>query len=319
MQTLIALLGFAVLNTIHLRRYLAKKKKEKATQGTTSDKNPSISSSKTAAHALHLDDEKSHSGLWLLAMEEFHKLQCYYAIALLIASFVALYGGNSAEKAQLDEVFLMLISADGLVPVALTLYTLMLLRKTTLYHIILTSISTLLASATGFWVFKHYSSDQPLTSDRWPDTCGALSPQYICRWNFELSEDYYPQIAFVAGAIFCDMLIFCLVVWYTLSRVKIEALVQLKERVFPEGSKTLGLVKAMLHTLAIIILLACTLMELFFFRLLFFEKYSIMDVNDWGFGQIVGITVWFAVIIDLARHEIGMSQLWVLHSLQLHL
>ena len=41
-----------------------------------------------------------------------------------------------------------------------------------------------------------------------------------------------------------------------------------------------------------------------------------MDVNDWGFGQIGGITVWFAVIIDLARHEIGMSQLWVLRSFQ---
>ena len=48
-------------------------------------------------------------------------------------------------------------------------------------------------------------------------------------------------------------------------------------------------------------------MELFYFGLLFFEKYSIMDANDRGFGQIVGITVWFAVIIDLSRHEIGMS------------
>ena len=119
----------------------------------------------------------------------------------------------------------MLISADGLVPVALTFYTLMLRRKTTLYHIVLTSISTLLASATGLWVFKYYSSEQPLTSDRWLDICGALSPQYICRWKFELSEDYYPQIAFVVGAILCDLLIFCLVVWYKLSRVKIEALV----------------------------------------------------------------------------------------------
>lgn len=315
MQTLIALLGFAVLASIHLRGHLAKKKKDKAARSNTTDECPSNSSSKIAAHATPLDDEKSHIGLWLLATEEFHKLQCYYAIALLIAPFVALYGGNNLEKAQLDEVFLLLISADGLIPVALTLYTLMFVGRITLYHIVVTIISALLASATGFWIVSHYSSNQPLTSEQWPDTCGALSLQYICRWDFKLSLADYPQIVFVVAAILCDILIFYLVVWYILSRVEIESLARLKERVLPKNSRTLGLVKATLHTLAVIVLLGCTLMELFFFERLFFQKYTIMDLNDWGFGQIVGITAWFAVIVDLARHEIGMSQLWAPHLL----
>ena len=243
-------------------------------------------------------------------------MQCYYAIALLIAAFVALYGGNNAERAQLDEAFLLLISADGLIPVALTLYTLMLFRRSTLYHIVLTVISALLASSTGFWIVKHYSLNQPLTSEQWPATCGSLSPQYICGFGFELSYAYSPQIVFTVVAVLCDILIFYLVVWYALSRVEIESLTQLKDIVLPKGSRTLGLVRAMLHTLAVIILLACTLGELFFFGKLLNEHDTIMDVHDWGFGQIVGITVWVAVIIDLARHEIGMSQLWVSPHLQ---
>lgn len=317
MQTVIALFGFAVLTSIHLHRHLARRK-EKGFQSTSKEESPSFTLTKTAAHATPLHAERSHRSLWLLATEEFHKLQCYYSIALLSASFVALYGGDNAQKAQLDEVFLLLISANGLIPVALTFYTLMLLRRTTLYHIVLTVISALLASATGFWIVKHYSLYEPISSEQWPDTCGALSPQYICGLEFPWSQLYYPQLVFAVVAIFCDMVITYLVVFYTLSRIKIEPLTRLKCRVLPKGSRMLGVVKAMLHTLAVIMLLTCTLMELFFFEKLLFDQYTIMDVNDWGFGQIVGITVWLAVIIDLARHEIGMSQLWVPHPSQPH-
>ena len=309
-QTLIALLGFAVLASVRLRRHLAKKKRERAAQHTIKEKGAWISSSKIAANPPTFGNKKSHSKLWIFAMGEFHKLQCYYAIALLIASFVALYGRNDADRAQLDDVFLMLISANGLVPVSLTFYTLMLLRRTTPYHIILTIISALLASTTGFWIVKNYSLDQPATSEQWPDTCGALSPQYICGgYQFEMNDNYYPQIVFTVGATLCNILILYLVIWYTLSRFKNEYLARLKERLLPPGSRMLRLGKVVLHTLAVVILLACTTMELFFFVKLLFNKYTITDLHHWGFGQIVGITVWVAVVVDLARHEIGMSPL----------
>ena len=269
-----------------------------------------MSSSKMAADPLPLGSKKSHSKLWISAMGDFHKLQCYYAIALLVASFVALYGRNDAARAQLDDAFLMLISANGLVPVSLTFYTLTLLRRTTPYHIVLTIMSALLASTTGFWIVRNYSLDQLATSEQWPDTCGALSPQYICGgYEFEMNDNYYPQIFFTIAATLCDILILYLVMWYTLSRFKNEYLARLKERILPKGSRTHRLVKAVLHTLAVVILLGCTTMELFFFVKLLFNRYTITDLHDWGFGQIVGITVWVAVIVDLARHEIGMSPL----------
>ena len=307
-QTLIALLGFAVLASFRLRRHLAKKKGERAAQHTIKEQGAWMSSSNIAANPPPLGNEKSHSKLWIFAMGEFHKLQCYYAIALLIASFVALYGRNDAARAQLDDAFLMLISANGLVPVSLTFYTLTLLRRTTPYHIVLTIMSALLASTTGFWIVRNYSLDQPATSEQWPDTCGALSPQYICGgYEFEMNDNYYPQIFFTVAATLCDILTLYLVMWYTLSRFKNQYLARLKERLLPKGSRTHRLVKAVLHTLAVVILLGCTTMELFFFVKLLFNKYTITDLHDWGFGQIVGITVWVAVIVDLARHEIGMS------------
>ena len=310
MQTLIALLGFAVLSSVHLRRHLVKKKDEGAAQHTIKAKGTSTSLSKRAAHPLPLDKKKSHSDLWIFVIGEFHKLQCYYAIALLIASFVALYGRNDSERAQLDDVFLLLISANGLLPVCLAFYPLMLLRRITQYHIVLTITSALLASITGFWIVRNYSLDQPLSSERWPDTCGALSPQYICaRKDFGMNNNYHPQFVFAVGATLCNTLILYLVIRYTLSRVKNEYLVQLKERLLTKGSRTLGSIKAVLHALAVTILLACTTMELFFFVKLLFNKHTIADLHNWGFGQIVGITVWLAVIVDLARHEIGMSPL----------
>ena len=115
-----------------------------------------------------------------------------------------------------------------------------------------------------------------------------------------------------------------LVVWYILSRIEIRSLARLKERLFPKGCRAPSLVKPLLHTLAAIVLLACTSMELFFFFFFFFFEelrfiiYTIMNVNNWGFGRLVGITVWFTVIVDLARREIAMSLPWVPHPFQPH-
>lgn len=48
-------------------------------------------------------------------------------------------------------------------------------------------------------------------------------------------------------------------------------------------------------------------MEYFFFYQMLVPQYDrIVNFEDWGFGQIVGIAVWAVVILDLARHEIGM-------------
>lgn len=64
-------------------------------------------------------------------------------------------------------------------------------------------------------------------------------------------------------------------------------------------------VNVFLHGSATLILIGCTIIELFFFGQLLLTK-SIMGIHDWSYGQFVGITIWTAVIVDLVRHEIGM-------------
>ena len=70
----------------------------------------------------HAKMMKGHFGFWLRSLSEFHKAQCFYSIALQIASFVTIYG---KEKNRMDDTFPLLISADGILPVATVLYTLL--------------------------------------------------------------------------------------------------------------------------------------------------------------------------------------------------
>jgi len=148
MQTIIAFLAFAILSSVRLHRVYRSKKQlaQGHADAAESPDQPVEAKSKVRTH----DKDQGHIEICLNALSEFHKAQCLYSIALQIASFVALYGKNSAYKDSFDEAYLLLLSADGLIPTSITFYTLMLFRYVNDYHIVLTSISALLASVTGF-------------------------------------------------------------------------------------------------------------------------------------------------------------------------
>ena len=65
--------------------------------------------------------------------------------------------------------------------------------------------------------------------------------------------------------------------------------------------------KIVVHVAAGSVLVWCTAMEIFFFYQMLVPQYDrIVNVKEWGFGQIVGIAVWAVVIVDFVRHEIGL-------------
>lgn len=303
MQTAIALLAFGFLFAVHVRESYRSKR------SVARDISTKLNFPKRSPEAKPQIDmgrhDKDHFEVWLHAVSEFHKAQCLYSIALQIASFVAIYGGN---KNRQDDMFLLLISADGLIPVALALYTLMLRGHAHCYHVILTAISALLASITGFSIVLGFPYIESVYGGSWPPTCGGLSPQGICSYQLEFGYDSNPNLYFVGGAIACDVIIVSLVLWYVLARTKdLEYLAPLN-RFFSNHKLARWLTVTILHTGAILILLSCCAIELYwFFELL--KGPSIMDLHDWSFGQIVGITIWAAIIIDLLRNEIGM---WLL-------
>ena len=297
MQTVIALVALAVLSTIHRGRL--NRSERNRTQGTSPRLGFPTQSPATKADIGIFEHDQDHFKLRVHVLSEFHKAQCLYSIALQMASFAAIYGGN---KNQEDDMFLLLVSADGLVPVALVLYTLLLFEHANGYHVILSTISALLASITGFSVILGFDYVGTYGGS-WPATCGGLAPSEICSYQFHFGVEGDPNLYFIGGAIAIDIVIIALVMWYVLARAKIH---EYPNTLLSTNRSGVRLAVIILHASAVLILLTISALELYWLITLLIGP-SIMDY-DWGFGQIVGITIWAAVVIDLVRHEVGMCQ-----------
>ena len=250
-------------------------------------------------------------------LSEFHKLQCYYSITLQIAALIALHGPSSTTHSirnPFDEAFLLLLSVNGILPIALTLYTLALFGKITLYLIFLTSLSVILASDTGITIVKLLS--EPYDSAKgtrgssvdWPAATGGLAPEAICgrRYIINYPKKLRPEKIFMVGAVLCDALLVALVVQWCFKKWSSRPSSPHQSR---RSKKMAGRAKSAGHMAAASIFLFCASMEYFFFYQMLVPQYDrIVNVQDWGFGQIVGIAVWAVVIIDFARHEISMLE-----------
>ena len=188
---------------------------------------------------------------------------------------------------------------------ALTLYTLAITGLINSYHVILSILSALFASINGFRVVTTWSSTFLLSGGDWPAVCASRPPQGMCAQGLDLKYDFYPDRWFIAGATLCDLTVLIIAGWYLLAHVVDPPwLGRFRERL--ERSNSLYTwMNACLHSGACIILIGYTAVILFYFARLF-QQNSIMDLHNWSFGQIVGITIWTAIIVDLARHKLGM-------------
>ena len=101
MQTLIALVSFAVLGSTSLFR-MFKASREPSLGPSTLPRAFSMSlKPELERHAT--GPNQSHLALWLRALCDFHVAQCYFSIALQLASFVALFGRSNEHRNQYDE------------------------------------------------------------------------------------------------------------------------------------------------------------------------------------------------------------------------
>lgn len=252
-------------------------------------------------------DDEGHVRSWLFSLSDFHKAQCFYSIALQIASFVATNGKN---RNRVDELFLLLISADGILPIAIALYTLVLLEQARNHDVVLAGISALLASITGFSIVLAYPSTTTIDGATWPASCGGLSPQGICDTidflNFD--HNYYANLFFIGPAIALDILMASLVLQYCSPRLMRLRFLTMRARPQMLGRRVGMVLTSALHFGAVLIISICSAIELFFFSKLLVRDDNAFVPRHWSFGQVVGITIWSAVIIDLIRLEVGEWQ-----------
>ena len=314
MQLSIALLSLAIAVVYHLVKFYADRKQRPK---LSPNNGQSLSIPPRSPDSLSSGRISPHMENSLRYLSEFHKLKCYYSITLQIALLIAQYGPSSTTHSirnPFDEAFLLLLSINGILPIALVLYTLALFDKVTLYLISVTSLSVIFASDTGITIVKLLS--EPYDSAKgtrgssvdWPAATGGLAPEAICgrRYIIKYPKKLKPETVFMVGAVLCDALLAVLIVRWCIEKWSARPSSPYQSR---RSEKMAGLAKSAGHIAAAAIFLFCTGKEYFFFYQMLVPQHDrIVNFQDWGFEQIVGIAVWAVVILDFARHEISMLE-----------
>ena len=144
---------------------------------------------------------------------------------------------------------------------------------------------------------------------------GGQAPEIICGRNYEIRypDNLKPEKVFLVGAVLCDALLVVVIGRWLTTAYPFRCLQKRSRRPSLSNSllrsgKIARRAESAGYVAAAFVFLYCTSIENFFFYQMLVPQYDrIVNFEDWGFGQIVGIAVWAVVIIDLARHEIGMS------------
>jgi hypothetical protein len=330
-QSAIAIVGLLSLAILGYGVYRAQKKMAKEGQsrvltGLTLHEE----SSKTKKPPKIRKTVEDHYIVWCATLAEFHKAQCYFVIALQIATFVITYS-KTTPVINVDQDFLLMVAVDGGLPVVLTLYTLMTFGKRSWYMIGLSVISVVLSTFNGTHITRSFSSYTDVKG-LGPAACGGVGPAGLCIGlgandsiidSSIASNDYFLVMGIV------DFFAGCLVIWKILTEstnwwsvassavVKriAKMLVPLVGRIRPTSglpadkvrrfNKINRLLKlsiiGFLHFFIVALLLCCMGLEFFMFETLLTSPY--VDTKSWGFGQIVGITIWMGVILELVYLE----------------
>jgi uncharacterized membrane protein len=261
--------------------------------------------------------------IFCATLAEFHKTQCYFTIALQIATFVIVYS-KTTPLVFVDQNFLLLVSLDGLLPITLSLYTLMTFGKKSWYMIGLSVVSAVLSTVTGIHITRSFTSytDVPGLG---PATCGGVGPAGLCygigKNSSAFQEDvisfYYKLVMSIA-----DIFMGCLVIWKILTESTPWWSVWTKglAKKLTAGMKNTSGVTAdqihrtsrlnhriqfwaavFFHFIAVAGLLGSLSVVLFLFEQVITSPF--VDAKSWGFGQIVGITIWMGVVMELAYLE----------------
>ncbi|KAE9363870.1 hypothetical protein N431DRAFT_356005 [Stipitochalara longipes BDJ] len=322
-QSVIALLGFVALAGLGYGVYRKQKRLSKSAlnRGLTGlTLNDESANSKEQKRGKTVEDQYI---VVCATLAEFHKAQCYFTIALQIATFVIVYS-KTTRVIFVDQTFLLIVSIDGLIPVAMTLYTLMTFGKRSWYMIGLSMISMILSTANGIHIintFTTYTAAPGLGSA----ACGGVGPAALCYvigandfiFTNTLAVFYYRLIMSIMDIVGGSLVIWKILTestpwWSILTRGvanKLAAGRKSKSEVTADDLHRANKIDRRIqlwtaicfHSIIVLAFLACYAIVFYLFSQLFTSPY--VDLKGWGFGQIVGITIWMGVLLELVYLE----------------
>lgn len=210
---------------------------------------------------------------------EFHKVQCFFSMALQIASlFARVFHTN-----LLNAYMLLPLSMNGILPVLFAFLLFVQYGRASVYLTVLTGSSWLLATIVFWGSYLSMRRNLNGTSEGTLDmqfvlrlsanpACGGYFAQTVCAYEYpihslgraDLANTFMPLV-WLSGSLFFFMRLFG------------STSISNGHPAIPFG---------FVISLAIQFYLFGTNV-----------KIELMNVHSWGFGQIIGVTVWFAPVI----------------------
>ncbi|KAJ5999616.1 hypothetical protein N7481_000025 [Penicillium waksmanii] len=242
-------------------------------------------------------------------------------VAILLAkSSTAIFESNTMPSLRASNGIAGMVSSAGVLPIVMGMWSLHKMHLTEPWIFFLSVATVIVSEFTLYWTHKAPTVDQISAFDYngWPQSCGGYAPPLI--YCADQSEAYYLRVPVV---FFWQVLNpYCLIVfgldvilWLVPYLARIVDIKEICQRTFihlglgNSSSKGQRLVASawaewvkrfpsLLTFCVESLFVAAVFLECLCFAE--FVHIKVIDFSNWGFGQIVAMTIWFPVVSKYA-------------------
>jgi len=245
---------------------------------------------------------KNHSQSLVTGMVEFQKAQCYFAFVVQIAGLIYAHSGDLSLDA--DVILLAMASTIGLTPVVFNMQNIMRFGRPSWYILSMTILSWVLSTALLSWTTILLKSTRPNYNEN------VIYPS--CAWSngFKLSSTLSICNNQPYSAI--DSPIYLALLWgaWAVSACWLPEIIRHFIRGTSEYSKNistapqrLGSKKSFQNRKPSFSIFVFTASWSFAFGSQYFIFYqyfshSAFSSENWGFGQVIAVTIWIPCLIE---------------------
>lgn len=266
-----------------------------------------------------------HDRITRVILVEFQEAQCFFMMAsqtaiLLAKSSTTIFESYTMPALRASNGIAGMVSSAGVLPIVMGMWSLHKMHLTEPWIFFLSVATVILSEFTLYWTYEAPLVDQlsPFDYNGWSQSCGGYAPPLI--YCVDQTEAYDLRVPVV---FFWQVLNpYCLVVFgldvilwlrpYVVKIVDIKGIrgMTLTQLGLGNSSRKGQRIPASAWTKGIEIfpsLLTFCVESLFiaavFLECLCFAEFlhiQVIDFSNWGFGQIVAMTIWFPVVSKYA-------------------